>query len=106
MARDSLYDTRKPLISCEFTSLQRSLGVLVSTPFDHKGLNKECVDTYRETITVNTATYGNVVPAEEWHDAAIKMTGTTVDELDKVIKELVAHRMRLYAELEKLKDKG
>lgn len=95
-------DTRKPLqCSVHFPDQHpQELGVLVSAPFFHHGLKGEYVDISRETVRVNTQSFGDTVPAEQAERRAITATGAVVDELTAVIRELTEHRDRLIREME------
>jgi hypothetical protein len=75
------------------------IGVLASQPFHHHGLNAPYVDISRETVTVNTASYGRCYPVEQADAQLRSATEDTIADLDKVIAELTAHRDRLAAEL-------
>lgn len=84
---------------------ERTLGVLVSTPFHHHGLNATYVDLCYDTITISTATYGNSYPAGEVQHRAKAMTQSVIDDLNATIAELTAHRDRLTGELQTIDDR-
>jgi hypothetical protein len=96
-----LYDSRRPLTTCEFANLSRQVGVLVHTPFHHAGLNREMVDVSYEIPTHNTRTFGHCYALAEWPKKAKENTARIVAEIDRQIAELTAHRERLAAELTK-----
>lgn len=102
MDRGYQYDSRKQLVTCEFPSLQRQIGVVASNPFDHAGLGGKYVDLFYERVSVNTATFGNPYPEAEWKAQALDMTKTIIKNLDDVIAELTQHRERMIAEAHKL----
>ncbi len=93
------YSSLQPLRCCAYPRLNRQIGVLASRPFHHHGLNASYVDISRETLHINTSTYGKCYP-EGAADAEIRRaTQDTIDELDRVIDELTEHRDRLAVEL-------
>jgi hypothetical protein len=102
MERGYQYDSRKPLVTCEFPELGRQVGVCASTPFFHVGRQAQYVDLFYERVTVNTATFGNPYPETEWKTQALDMTKTIIKNLDNVIEELTRHRERMIAEAHKL----
>lgn len=90
------YNSTAPLECCEFKELDRQIGVTVSDPFTHHGMHRQCVEVHRETVCVNTKTFGNPgVPANDWHATALKFTWDTIKDLERVIGELEAHKSRL-----------
>lgn len=99
------YEALAPLESCEFKDLNRSIGVSVSDPFEHHGLKKQCVEIFRETITVNTKTFGNQgIPADAWQPVAIDYLKQTAEDLQKVIDELEEHKGRLEISIRQLQE--
>jgi hypothetical protein len=89
------YSNLQPLRCCAYPRLDRQIGVLASRPFHHHGLNASYVDISRETLHINTCTYGNCYPEETAAAEIRRATQDTIDDLDRVIVELVEHRDRL-----------
>lgn len=58
------YDSQRPLECCEYPRLDRQIGVRAGHSFHHRGMGAEYIYIARQTVTVNTATYGNYYPAE------------------------------------------
>jgi len=102
MRRGNAYDSRESLEACEHKSLNRQLGVLVSEPFIHYGRDAIMVDIEWEGITVNTASFGKPVAAEEWSQHALHSTRRVINQLGDVIAELIEHRKRLTNHVEAL----
>lgn len=101
-----LYDSVKPLKVCEFPNLKRGIGVLVTDPFEHRGMNAKYADVEMKTPVLNTATFGRCVPFEQWRDKALEDTRLILARLDAAIAELQEHRDRLARELPTLTDSG
>lgn len=93
------YDSRATLECCSFAHLGRKIGVHAGTPFHHHGMDATYVDIIRETISVNTETYGNSHPVGTLTEAVAQATQATIDDLDGVIRELTIHKGRLCREL-------
>lgn len=93
--KKTVYSSLKPLKCCEFTSLQRCLGVRVGEEFTHQGLKVQMAECTYETITVNTKTFGGPKLTEEIEEEKSAMTAKVVADLTRVINELQAHRTRL-----------
>lgn len=90
------YEALAPLECCQYKELNRVIGISVSDPFEHHGLKKQCVEMFRETISVNTMTTGNLgIDADNWKPTAIEWIDQTIGDLGKVIDELEQHRDRL-----------
>jgi hypothetical protein len=97
-----MYDSRKPLVSCEYEHLGRQVGIFVDEPYDHKGLDTKCVEVYCEEVTVNTRAVGSTERAPDWKWSAVSFTMRLIRKLDRLIAELQGHRKRLAREFEKL----
>lgn len=95
-----VYSSLQPLKCCAYPRLDRQIGVLASRPFRHHGLNASYVDISRETLHINTATFGNYYPAETTEAEIRRATQNTIDDLERVIVELTEHRDRLKARVE------
>ncbi len=89
------FDNREPLECCEFASLQRQLGIVVSEEFTHIGLQRQMADCEYETVTVNTATFGGPKYIEEVADEKDRMTEKIIADIDEVVEELLQHKRRL-----------
>ena len=94
-----LYDSVQPLKVCEFPNLKRGIGVVVTDPFEHRGMKAICADVAMETPVLNTATFGRPVEIGEWRDKAIEDTRLILEHLNAAIAELQEHRDRLSHEL-------
>lgn len=99
------YDSREVLSTRGPHHVERTIGVLVSTPFWHYGLKAHHVEVSRDTVTVSSVTYGNSYPADDAPKLTRAATEDTIAELDTVIAELISHRQRLAGELEKIDDR-
>lgn len=89
------YSSLQSLRCCAYPRLDRQIGVLASRPFHHHGANASYVDISRETLHINTRTYGNCYPEDAAEVEIRRATQDTIDDLDQVIAELVEHRDRL-----------
>jgi hypothetical protein len=86
-----------PLKCCEFPQLHRKIGLWIGQPFKHYGKGgKLFVEICRETISVNSITFGKSVSLEEKNNQASKMITAIITDIDIVIKELEEHKHRLY----------
>lgn len=94
-----LHDSRRPLANVEAGSIPRSIGVLVSGPFWNHGLERRMVDVERETVAVNSRTFGNMCAVERAEQVVREATQRTIEDLDRVIADLTQHRERLAGEL-------
>jgi hypothetical protein len=93
------FNSRAPLECCAFPGADRQIGVSTRGPFHHHGLGGTYVDVRRETVWINSATWGNCYPEAEAGTQVRQMTLETVAELDAVIAELAQHRTRLLASI-------
>jgi len=83
--------------------LNRRVGVTVSEPFPHYGLGAvPHVDVDTEYPIFNTATFGTMVPKDQWRDKARDSVGLCIRKIDALVAELQGHRNRLTEELKKL----
>lgn len=99
------YEALAPLECCEHKHLERAIGISVSDPFEHHGLKKQCVEMFRETISVNTMTTGNPgIDADNWKPTAIEWMKQTAEDLQKVIDELEEHKGRLEISIRQLQE--
>jgi len=92
-------DLRVDLVSCEHSHLNRQIGVLVSEPFLHVGLNKTMVDVEFEYPTVNTASAGGPKSLDEKDEAICKGLRRCISECRKIRDDLDRHAYRLGEEL-------
>ncbi len=102
------YDSREPLLCCEFKDLDRRIGVLVGSEFKHMGKKLKrgespplMREVEYETISVNTATFGWPELSGDVPRVIRELTLKVVRDLEAVIAELTGHRDRL---LEGVKD--
>jgi len=98
-----VYDTREKLESCEFKHLDRKIGVLVIEPVEHMGWGIPTVEVHWETIVINTGSFGGPSAWNEWIPKTIEATKSVISDLDKVIDELVEHRVRMHVSLDALR---
>lgn len=89
-----VYNSEKQLRCCEFKSLDRRIGVIV-TKYDDGSF---AVDFCRPSV--NTASFGvNTGSAQETLKEALDQTKAIIDHIDIVIAELQEHRERLSNEI-------
>ena len=101
----SYYSSQAPLVSREYKTLKRGIGVAFYGPFsDYKG--ETLLNISYEIPTVDTATYGSNIPIFQANEKAVTMTEHILEKLDVILLELHEHRKRLKKELEKLKQTG
>jgi hypothetical protein len=94
-------DLRVDLESCYISQLNRRIGVLVSAPFMHVGLNKMMVDVEYEYPIVNTGTAGGPKGMDEKDEAIRKGLCRCIRECRKIRDDLDRHAFRLGEELKK-----
>ncbi|HSF40337.1 MAG TPA: hypothetical protein VLT87_11135 [Thermoanaerobaculia bacterium] len=100
------YSSRKPLLGCEHSHLQREIGVIVEEPVFHVGMGTVTADVSYERLSLNTLECGKPERLEDVAAAVIRQTETVIEDLAAKISELVGHRLRLEEELARLRAEG
>lgn len=84
--------------------LGRSIGAYTSTPFFHKGLQKQCVEYGYECPIINSIEYGSVCPVENENEKYQQLIKICIEKCKKIKDELEEHIYRLQNELEFVKE--
>jgi hypothetical protein len=91
----TLYTNAQPLECCEFKNLNRQVGVTVHQRYATHASLGDAVDICYERPTLNTATFGGWKSVASAAAEIATMTDYVIDDLDRIIAELQAHRDRL-----------
>ncbi len=95
-----IYDSGRPLLNCDFKHLHREIGVIVSA------FAGGHFDVSYQRVTLNTASFGKGVSADQVTAEVIEDTEHLISHLTRVMEELAEHRARLEEELKRLKVEG
>lgn len=90
----TIYTNAAPLEGREFKGLERQIGVTIYRRIAHASLG-DAVEIHYERLTLNTATFGGWKPVAHAAAEAETMTDVVIENLDRIITELSAHRARL-----------
>ncbi len=100
--KEHVFNNREELVSCEYKSLERKLGLVVGAPYFNRGAGEHVCDMEVETVAVNT------VSSVAWprpggiNPQAVSSLKTVVAQIDAVIAELHGHKVRLQGDIEAL----
>lgn len=93
-----IYTNAQPLECCEFKNLNRQVGVSITQRYTTHASLGDAVDIHFERPSLNTSCAGGWKATSDATKEVELMTNYVIEDLDRVISELTAHRDRLIAE--------
>lgn len=89
------YDSRVALPWNPQHGALRRIGVCCSQPYENKGARRETVDVTRESPQLTTQEFCSTVPTEQRDETIARLTAATIQDIEKLIRQLTEHRDRL-----------
>jgi len=91
----TVYTNAEQLMCCEFPNLKRTVGVTVYDRIANHASLGDAVQVYFERVALNTTAAGGWKSVADAPAEAARMNQYVIEDLDRVIAELQAHRDRL-----------